>query len=399
MHRFACLMTAAWAALSGAALAAPSPERVARQVDRAIAAEAHADASAADIAPVCDDETFVRRVWLDILGDIPTPEDVTAFLLDPRDDKRDQLVRRLLDNPQYGQNWARYWRDVILYRRIEDRAVLVSDAVVAKLTDQLNAGEGWDRIATDFITAKGDVRENGSAAIFMAQEGRTEETTAEVSRVFLGVQIQCAQCHDHPWDRWKREDFHELAAFFPRVGLQQVQTPVRRSYAVVVNDRPQFRPPRNADAAARRGVPEHYMPDLDDPESTGTKTQPKFFLTGAELPFGTRDADRRGQLAEWLTESPWFATAMVNRMWSELVGEGFYPIVDDLGPDREAVAPSAVDTLAKRFAASDYNVKWLVRTICATDAYQRQARPRRNSSGVPMAASVPQRLRGDQLYN
>ncbi|MEN1680219.1 MAG: DUF1553 domain-containing protein, partial [Planctomycetota bacterium] len=123
------------------------------------------------------------------------------------------------------------------------------------------------------------------------------------------------------------------------------------------------------------------------------------FLTGAELPFGTRDADRRGQLAEWLTESPWFATAMVNRIWSELVGEGFYPIVDDLGPDREAVAPTAVEALAKRFAASDYNVKWLVRTICATDAYQRQARPRRNASGVPMAASVPQRLRGDQLYN
>lgn len=384
-------------ALAAECHAEPSSARVAKTVDRLLAEELFSESST--LAPVTDDATFVRRVWLDIVGDIPTPEHVTAFLLDPRSDKRDRLVRELLDNPQYGQNWARYWRDVVLYRRIEDRAVLVSNPLVVKLTEQLNNNVTWDKVASDFITATGDVREDGSTAIFMAQDGQTEEATAEVSRIFLGMQIQCAQCHDHPWDRWEREQFHELAAFFPRVGVRPVQTPTRRSYAVVVNDRPDFGKRGKNNNANRRGKPEHFMPDLEHPEKPGTKTQPRFFLTGAELSFGTPDADRRGQLAEWMTESEWFATAFVNRMWSELVGEGFYEPIDDIGPDREPTAPDTVAYLSKQFAKSGHDVKWLLRTICATEAYQREARPRRGPEDTPMLANVPQRLRGDQLFN
>ena len=117
------------------------------------------------LAPRVDDATFLRRVWLDIVGDIPTPEHVTAFLLDPATDKRERVVRELLDDPQYGQNWARYWRDVILYRRIEDRAAIVSNALVESLTEKFNENEPWDKIAAEFITATGDVRENGATAI------------------------------------------------------------------------------------------------------------------------------------------------------------------------------------------------------------------------------------------
>ena len=384
-------------AAANASLAAPSPERVARQVDRLMVEEVYT--SSTTLAPRVDDATFVRRAWLDIVGDIPTPEHVTAFLLDPREDKRPRLVRALLDKPQYGQNWARYWRDVILYRRIEDRAVIVSNPLVVKLTEQLNKNDSWDKIASEFIKAEGDVREDGSTAIILAQEGRTEETAAEVSRIFLGIQIQCAQCHDHPWDDWRREQFHELAAFFPRIGVQQLQTPTRRSYAVVVNDRPERRRPRKPNANNRRGSPEHYMPDLEHPDKVGKRTQPKFFLTGAELSFGTPDADRRGQLAEWLTDTPWFATAMVNRMWAELVGEGFYEPIDDIGPERDATAPETVAYLSTQFARAGYDVKWLMRTICATEAYQRESRPRRGEGEVPMTANVVQRLRGDQLFN
>lgn len=376
--------------------AAPSIARVAEQVDRLLQEEVLS--SAAELAPLTDDATFLRRVWLDIVGDIPTPADLTAFLLDPREDKRQRIVRQLLAKPQYGQNWARYWRDVVLYRRLEDRAVLVSNPLVVKLTKQLNDNVPWDRIATDFICATGDVREEGATAIIMAQDGRTEETTAEVSRIFLGIQIQCAQCHDHPWDQWRREQFHELAAFFPRVAVRPVQTPTRRTFAVVTNDQPERRRQRPGDNN-RRGSAEHYMPDLDNPDKPGSRTQPKFFLTGAQIPFGAADADRRGQLAEWLTDTPWFATAMVNRMWSEFVGEGFYEPIDDLGPDRTPTAPEAVEHLSRQFARSGYDVKWLMRTICATEAYQRESRPRRNSDQPPMTANVPQRLRGDQLFN
>lgn len=141
------------------------------------------------------------------------------------------------------------------------------------------------------------------------------------------------------------------------------------------------------------------MPDLENPSAKGTRMQPRFFLTGAELSYGTSDADRRGQLAEWLTDNPWFATAYVNRIWGELVGEGFYEPIDDLGPDRKASAPKAIYFLSQQFARSGYDVKWLMRVICATDAYQRECRQRRDAEGTPFAANVAQRLRGDQLYS
>ena len=372
-----------------------SPQEVARQVDASLVAELFD--SQTELAPEVDDATFLRRVWLDIVGDIPAPEHLIAFTLDPSADKRDRVVRELLADPQYGVNWARYWRDVIFYRRIEDRALIASNALEADLSQQLNDNQPWDRIAAGFITATGDVKDNGSTAIIMAQEGRTEETTAEVARIFLGMQIQCAQCHDHPYDRWKREQFHELAAFFPRIGVRPVRTATSRSFQVVASDR-QFRFAKADDG--NRPMPEHFMPDLLDPSAPGTQMQPKFFLTTAKLPYGTVDSQRREMLAKYLTRNEWFAVAMVNRLWSELVGQGFYEPVDDVGPDRTATAPETMEILAQGFRDADYDVKWLFETIAATEAYQRQSRPRGgDDDATPFAANVPQPLRADQLYN
>ena len=384
-------------AIAAAAQGAPrqAPGDVAKQVDASLAAELFA--SQTELAPQCDDATYLRRVWLDLVGDIPAPEHVIAFTLDPSADKRQRVVRELLSDPQYGVNWARYWRDVIFYRRIEDRALIASNALEADLSQQLNENKPWDEIAAAFITATGDVKDNGSTAIIMAQEGRTEETTAEVARIFLGMQIQCAQCHDHPYDRWKREEFHELAAFFPRIGVRPVRTATSRSFQVVASDS-QFKFAKADDG--NRPMPEHFMPDLEDPSAPGTQMQPKFFLTTAKLPYGTVDSQRREMLAKYLTRNEWFAVAAVNRLWSELVGRGFYEPVDDVGPDRTATAPETLKILAQGFRDADYDVKWLFETIAATDAYQRQSRPRSTEEEqTPFAANVPQPLRADQLYN
>jgi hypothetical protein len=378
-----------------AAIATPNATDTAQQVDKLLAEEVFNEET--QLAPRVNDATFLRRVWLDIVGDIPAPEHVTAFLLDPDPEKRERVVRELLEDPQYGQNWARYWRDVIMRRRLEDRAVIVSNPLVVSLTEKFNANDSWDEIAAEFITATGDVKENGATAIQMAQDGRTEETAAEMSRIFLGIQIQCCQCHDHPYDSWKREQFHEFAAFFPRIAVRQVQTPTRRSFEVVADDGPDR--PRRPNAEGRRGEAEHYMPDLDDPAARGTRMQPKFFLSSAKLPFGTPDAKRRESAARWMTNNPWFATAFVNRMWAELVGEGFYEPVDDIGPERTPAAPQAVGFLSRSFADSGYDVKWLFHVICATEAYQRESRPRRDVDGTPFTANVAQPLRSDQLYN
>lgn len=386
----------AWLLVNCSANAKPGISPTARQVDRLIAEEVFSEET--KLAPQVDDAVFLRRVWLDIVGDIPSPEHVSAFLLDSAKDKRQRVVRELLENPQYGQNWARYWRDVVLYRKLEDRAAVVANPMVVALTERFNRNEAWSDIAVEFITAAGDIRDNGMTAIHAAQDARTEETAAEMSRIFLGIQIQCCQCHDHPYDHWKREQFHEFAAFFPRLAMRPIVTPTRRSFEVVADDLPAGRR-QNPNAENRRGSPEHFMPDLEDPAAPGTRMQPKFFLTSAELPFGALDAERRGAVAEWMTENPWFATAFVNRMWSELVGEGFYEPIDDIGPDRTPTSPKAVKFLSKNFADSGYDVKWLFKVICATEAYQRESRPRRDVDGTPFVATIAQPLRSDQLFN
>ncbi len=263
------------------------------------------------------------------------------------------------------------------------------------LAQRFNDNVGWHEIARDFITATGDVRENGATALVMAQEGKAEETTAEVSRIFLGIQIQCAQCHDHPTDRWKRKQFHELAAFFPRMAVRPVRDGDKRSFEVVSVDR-RFRFGQRG-----RGSLEHHMPDLKNPTARGDLMTPTFFVSQEKVRLGASDQERRATLSDWITSKsdPWFARAFVNRIWAEMLGEGFYEPVDDLGPDRQCSAPATLDLLADQFALHDYEPKWLFATIASTEAYQRQSRPRRLPGETPFAASCPQPLRGDQLYD
>lgn len=391
--RFATLLLIALL-LPVACWAQSSPEQIAERLDASLAAEVFDEQT--QLAPRSSDEEFLRRAWLDIAGDIPTPEGTIAFLLDPSPDKRQNLIAGLLAKNSYGQNWARYWRDVVFFRAIDDRSRIASLAMEAELMRRFNENEPWDKTAARFITTRGDVLGDGSTAIVMAQDARTEETAAEISRIFLGIQIQCAQCHDHPYDRWQREQFHELAAFFPRVGVRPVREVTRRSFMVYANDRASRKRPKDNN---NRPHAEHFMPNLEDPSAVGKKMQPRFFLTGAELPLGTRDAERRGQLADWLTANQWFSIALVNRMWAELVGEGFYDTVDDIGPDRKSLAPDTLGILSNEFRRSGYDMKWLLETICLTEAYQRKAQPRRGPTDTPFTANVPQRLRSDQLLN
>lgn len=139
------------------------------------------------------------------------------------------------------------------------------------------------------------------------------------------------------------------------------------------------------------------MSDLEMPKAKGTLMTPKFFLTGSTLELGTKDADRRGTLARWITEDPWFAKSQVNRIWTELVGQGFYEQIDDLGPDRDCANPEALELLAAKFSENNYDMKWLFKTIMLTSAYQ--SAQSASAENLPLVASQTQRLRADQLYN
>jgi hypothetical protein len=379
-----------------------STSLVSPRIDEILAEEINLGEAAvrAKLADKTSDQAFMRRVYLDLVGELPAPIDISLFTLDAAADKRAKLIDKLLADERFGRNWARYWRDVIFYRRADDRALISGPAAEKYLADGLNENKPWDEIVRGFLTGLGDISQNGTAALVMAQQADANNIASEVSRIFLGVQISCAQCRDHPYDPWKREQFHQFAAFFPRVSLRPVLVNgQQRGFEVAsVTGEPRI---RGAGGQPFRGALEHYMPDLKDPSSRGTLMTPVFFATGDKLETGVADLDRRGQLADWLTspKNALFAKALVNRIWGELVGEGFYEPVDDMGPGRKASAPKTLDYLAEQFAAHNYDLKWLYRTLMATDAYQRASRPRRTPNETPFLANCSYRLRSDVLFD
>ena len=360
-----------------------------------------AQARAVPAPAPCDDATFIRRATLDLVGRQPTPEELEGFLADKSAGKRSAAVERLLADPGWATNWARYVRDVILYRRTDDRAITMAKPLEAFLVSRLRDGASWNRIAREMITATGTPAEHGETAIIMAQMGETSDIAAEVSRVFLGIQIQCAQCHDHFTDRWKREQFHHFAAFFPRIAIVPRGEGVGadRFDVVSFDTAPRRRPGKNPDNP-RRGDLEHEMPDKDDPSKPGKVMRPQFFLAGAGVPLGTPDQERRRAVARAITaaDNPWFARAIVNRLWTELVGEGFYAGIDDLGPDREPREADTLERLCRDFVAAKHDLRALFRGIMATPAYQAESRSRGTADPAAATASCPQRLRADQLF-
>ncbi len=158
------------------------------------------------------------------------------------------------------------------------------------LSDAFNRNVHWNQIGRKFVTATGGVSEEGSTAIILAQMADPSDTTAEMSRILLGIQIQCAQCHDHPSDHWKREQFHQLAAFFPRIGLRPGTPGDPRSLAVVSLNRPRQ---KRVAGQPEDATLEHFMPDLNHPEAPGQQMRPVFFVTDQELDLGLDDLERQ----------------------------------------------------------------------------------------------------------
>jgi hypothetical protein len=207
----------------------------------------------------------------------------------------------------------------------------------------------------------------------------------------MGVQIQCAQCHDHPTDPWKRQQFHEFASFFAGLRVKQA------------NPNKGVDGPRYFElAAANKGVPRYTMPDLKDPTKQ-IAVEPKFFLgeNAPKVPGLTSD-QRRALAASYVTgqDNPWFAKAFVNRVWGVLMGEGFFNPVDDLGPTKEGHDPEVLDALASEWQKGGYDIRWLFRTILNTRSYQRESRSTNSAAGrTPFAANCPSRLRADQIFD
>ncbi|HUR55264.1 MAG TPA: DUF1549 and DUF1553 domain-containing protein [Gemmataceae bacterium] len=331
--------------------AADLAAQIDRHIDTRLAAEGVRPAEPAD------DAEFLRRVYLDLHGVIPTTEETARFLADAEPKRRDKLIDALLAAPRYGEHLADAWQGYLVSPLADDYRVR-SDKFRQWLAGRFNAAP-WDRIATDILTATGKLEEN--PAVVYLIEGRLPRTVPDLtdiaSRYFLGVRLSCAQCHDHPFVAWKQQDFWGMAAFFT-----QVQTPGKSKlvYQVGVKD-----------------YPEITLASLKDGGMIdGFLLRPPTFLGGNELQTG-KGTTNRAALSEWMTspKNPYFARAMANRTWWRLFGRGIVNPVDDMHSANAPSHPELLDLLARRFAESGFDLKSLTRAIVSSKAYQRTSRP------------------------
>ncbi len=332
-----------------------------------------------------DDGEFLRRACLDLVGRIPTAAEARDFLDDPNPEKRAALVDRLLDSPAYAARATMLWRQLLLPD--SDAAVQVgSGGLDAWIRKKVEAEAGYDRIVREILTARLASRnqamavpqtEPSPAAFFTSKGGKPETLAADSARAFLGIRLECAQCHNHPFAKWRREEFWGYAAFF--AGVPQPQAGDGTA-------------PMPRDDANRR--------ELTIP---GTATVVKATHLDHSAPAWRPRADTREILAEWITrpDNPYFARAAVNRVWARFLGVGLVDPVDDLDTEETPELGGLLDELAADFRDHGYDMKYLIRALAATRAYNlTSAADPGESAAPPLFARMPVRgLSPDQFID
>ena len=292
---------------------------------------------------LADNAEFMRRAYLGIIATLPTAAEARKFLADSRDDKRGRLVDALLERPEYADYWALKWADLL---RVDRRALghKQARAYYGWIRDSFVANKRHDQFARDILTLKGNIKDAPQRNYYSVFGGRVASNT---SQIFLGIRIECAQCHHHPFDRWSQTDYFGMSAFF-----QQVQ---------------------------RKGTPRgEIMTAVGNPATKHPRTGATIhaYALGTKMPEASPEGDRREVLADWMTSSDnsWFARNLANRMWAHLMGRGLVEPVDDVRDTNPPTNPELLDALAKSFIDSGYDTHELIRTITASAAYQRSSR-------------------------
>jgi hypothetical protein len=299
-------------------------------------------------SPVCSDAEFIRRAYLDTAGILPKPEEVQRFLADTAADKRGRLIDALLERPEFVDYWAYKWSDMLLIttRRLPQKAVWSFYQFVRQ---SVADNKPWDRFAREVVTASGSTLDNGAATYFVLHKDVTD-LTESTALTFMGMSVTCCRCHNHPLEKWTQDQYWGLANLFSRVGLKNGD----RSDEVLVQSQP-----AGEATHPRRGI-----------------AMPPTPLDGKPLPLDSTE-DRRRYFADWLTaaDNPYFARALVNRVWRNFMGRGLVEAEDDLRQTNPPTNPELLDELAHDFVAHRYDVRYLVRTIMTSAAYQRSSKP------------------------
>ncbi|MEX2286360.1 MAG: DUF1549 and DUF1553 domain-containing protein, partial [Planctomycetaceae bacterium] len=299
-----------------------------------------------------DDATFLRRAYLDVIGTLPTPDEARAFLASPDADKRAHLVDELLTRDEYADYWAMRWADLL---RVDKTKITPQGAVAMHrwLRRQFAENRPYDEFVREIVTARGSTRAEGPAAFYQALD-TPEVLSRSISQLFLGVRIECAQCHHHPFEKWGQDDYFALAGFFTGV--------VRKGIAdggLIIH----------SDGGS----------DLVQPR-TGQKV-PTHALAAQPIDL-SNVRDHRSALADWMTDpnNPFFARVIVNRLWSHYFGRGLIEPIDDLRQTNPAVNEPLLDALAAHLRDLKYDLKAFTRTLLASRVYQLGSQP--NESNI-----------------
>jgi hypothetical protein len=303
---------------------------------------------------LCDDATFMRRVSLDIIGRLPAPAEVDQFCQDQNPNRRARLVDQLLERKEFAELWVMKWAELLEIRSIENRVYPKAAVLYFEwLRDQMLANVPLDQIVRSLLTASESNFQN-PAANFYQMEPDTLKLAENTAQVFMGMRIQCAQCHNHPFDRWTLNDYYGFAAFFSQVGRKPGDDPRE----TVIFDR--------TDGEIKHPV-------------TGVAMKPKFL--GGEIP-EIKGESRREALAKWLTspDNPYFARNVANIVWAHFTGRGIIDPVDDVRISNPASNPELLDALAAKLVDYKYDFKKLVRDICTSRTYQLSTRPNKSNA-------------------
>jgi hypothetical protein len=297
---------------------------------------------------LCSDEVFLRRVSIDIAGLLPTEEEHEEFLSDTSPDKRAKLIDRLLERKEFAEVWAMKWAEVLMVKSSNTVSYKSAFLYSNWLTEQIANGVPLDEMARKLLSANGGTFTN-PATNFYQIENDTLKTAENVAQVFMGLRIQCAQCHNHPFDRWTMDDYYSFAAFFSQIGRKQGED---YRETIVFN--------------SGGGDVKHPV--------TGQAKQPTF-LGGAAAE--VKGKDRREVFSAWLTspDNPYFASSVCNRVWAHFFGRGIVEPVDDIRVSNPPSNSELFHALGKKLVAYQYDLKKLVRDICNSNAYQRSTAP------------------------
>ena len=325
-------------------------------IDRHI--QTRLDAEGVQRLPIADDAEFLRRAYLDLHGVVPAEVQAAEFLGRRDTEKRDELIQELLDSSRFGEHLADVWRKYLISPLANEQR-LQTERFAAWMAERFNNNDGWDRIVHDLLTATGKMDENPAVTYLI--EGRNPlgvtDLTDLTSRYFLGVRLNCAQCHDHPFVAWKQQDYWGMAAFF-----SQIQTPGR---------------PKLVHMAGVQDDPKLTLTVLRDADMLeGFQPRPPTFL-GGDAWDGDAGTPHRMVLSRWMTsrENPYFARAAVNRLWWHFFGRGIVNPVDDMHSGNVPSHPELLELLSQRFAESGFDLKFLCRAIMNSRTYQQTSRP------------------------